>query len=115
MSRVAGFQAEALARSYLTEQGLTWVASNYTCRLGEIDLIMREGAFLVFIEVRARTSLAFGGGAASVTYSKQQKILKTAAYYLMVNKLQDKCPTRFDVLSLDGMPPQVTWIKDAFN
>lgn len=115
MSQKIGFAAEEQARDYLTAQGLKWISSNYCCRVGEIDLIMRDSDFLVFIEVRARSTRAFGGAVASVTHSKQQKIIKTALCYLQAHKLQDKQPSRFDVVSLDGMPPRITWIKNAFE
>ena len=115
MSQTAGYQAEACAKAYLLEQGLTWITSNYRARCGEIDLIMREADGLVFVEVRARSSMRFGGAAASVTYHKQQKLIRTASLYLLKNKLQDACIARFDVVSFDGVPPQMTWIKDAFS
>lgn len=115
MSQKNGFLAEQLARDYLTTQGLTWRVSNYRCRMGEIDLIMQDGDYLVFVEVRARTSNAYGGAIASITYGKKQKILKTATLYLMTNKLIDKQLIRFDVLSIDGLLPKVTWIKNAFG
>ena len=115
MSQKIGFLAEQQARDYLTSQGLAWLESNYRCRMGEIDLIMRDGDYLVFVEVRARRSNSFGGAAASITYSKQQKLLKTASLYLVEKKWQDKLAARFDVLSLDGTPSSITWIKNAFG
>ena len=115
MSQTAGFKAEDCARVYLLEQGLTWITSNYRARCGEIDLIMQELDVLVFVEVRARSSMAFGGGAASVTYHKQQKLIRTASLYLQKFKLHDECVARFDVVSLDGVPPAITWIRDAFQ
>ena len=115
MSQVQGYAAEQHARDYLLLQGLSWVASNYRCRLGEIDLIMRHGSYLVFVEVRARASLRFGGAVASVTRSKQQKLVRTASLYLQKHKLYDKQPVRFDVLSIEGVPPRVSWIQDAFG
>ena len=115
MSLKKGILAEKWACDYLMSQGLHWVSSNYRCRMGEIDLIMRDGLCLVFVEVRARISTAFGGGLASVTHAKRQKLLKTALMYVMVHQMQDKQACRFDVLSLDGTPPQVTWIKNAFG
>ncbi len=115
MSLPAGFAAEDLARNYLGSQGLTWVESNYRCRMGEIDLIMRDKEYLVFVEVRARTSIAYGGGVQSITPGKRQKLLRTATLYLQTKKLYDKQPCRFDVLSLDGASPQITWIKNAFG
>ena len=115
MSLKMGSLAELHAREYLVSQGLQWLASNYRCRMGEIDLIMRDGDYLVFVEVRARTSNAFGGAMASVTNSKRQKLIKTASLYLLVNQLYDTQPIRFDVLSLEGVPPNIGWIKNAFG
>lgn len=115
MSQQSGYLAEIKARDYLTTQGLTWITSNFRCRMGEIDLIMQEQANLVFIEVRNRTSAHFGGAMASVTYSKKQKIIKSALYYLMTHQLMDKQPVRFDVVGIEGEPPVVTWVKNAFG
>lgn len=115
MSQKQGCLAEQRARDYLIDQGLTWLASNYHCRVGEIDLIMRDGEALVFVEVRSRVSNAFGGALASVTRSKQQKLIKTACLYVLTNNLQDKHPLRFDVIGVDGTPSQLTWVKNAFG
>ena len=115
MSRELGFAAEQKACEFLLAKGLRLVTSNYRCRLGEIDLIMRDGPCLVFVEVRARKTVAYGGAVASITYSKQQKLIKTALLYLQVNKLMDKQPLRFDVLSLEGVPARVSWIQNAFE
>ncbi len=115
MSRKIGSVAEQQACDYLMAQGLKWVESNYQCRVGEIDLIMRDKNCLVFIEVRARVSNAFGGALASVTYNKKQKLIKTATLFLLTEKFHDKQPIRFDVLSIQGKPPIITWIKNAFG
>lgn len=115
MSIKKGVLAEQWACDYLVSQGLRWVSSNYRCRMGEIDLIMRDGEYLVFVEVRARVSQAFGGALASVTLAKQKKLLKTAQIYTMNHPMRDQQALRFDVLSLDGNPPVVTWIKNAFG
>lgn len=115
MSQQIGFAAEELACNYLKEQGLSWLESNYNCRLGEIDLIMRDKEYIVFVEVRARTSNAYGGAVQSVTHSKRQKLLRTATLYLQAKKLYDKHPCRFDVLTLDGTASRITWIKNAFG
>jgi putative endonuclease len=115
MSQQLGFVAEERARLYLIDHGLVWMASNYRCKCGEIDLIMRDKTHLVFIEVRSRTSDRFGGAAASITRKKREKIIKSALIYLMVHKLQDKMPVRFDVLIFEGCSPQVEWIKNAFE
>jgi putative endonuclease len=107
--------AEEKALAYLKKQGLELILQNYRCRLGEIDLIMRDKELLVFIEVRSRISTKFGGGIASVTYTKKQKILKTAAYYLLKQRKYDQFALRFDVLSIDGKSASISWVKDAFG
>ena len=115
MSLIIGSLAEEQAREYLLSQGLKLRDCNYRSRMGEIDLIMHDGDYLVFVEVRARSSNAFGGAVASVTYSKRQKLIKTALLYLSVNKLHDTQPIRFDVLGMEGVPPRITWVKNAFG
>jgi len=115
MSLKMGALAERHAREYLVAEGLQWLSSNYRCRMGEIDLIMRDGEYLVFVEVRSRASNAFGGAVASITHSKKQKLIKAASLYLMVNNLYDKQAIRFDVLSMEGVPPSIGWIKNAFG
>ena len=115
MSIKIGSLAEEEAKKYLLSQGLRFVASNYRSRLGEIDLIMLEKNTLVFIEVRARKSNAFGGASASVTKSKKQKIMKTASHYLLINHFKESKPIRFDVMALEGQPPQIRWIQNAFG
>jgi putative endonuclease len=115
MSLKAGHAAELQARDYLIAQGLQWLESNYRCRFGEIDLIMRDKDYLVFVEVRARVSRLYGGAVASVSYSKQQKLIKTASSYLLSRKLHDKHPMRFDVLGFEGSSANLNWIKNAFG
>lgn len=115
MSLAIGFAAEEAARKYLVQQGLKWVESNYHCRLGEIDLIMRDKEYLVFVEVRARASATHGSALESVTYRKQQKIIKTASLYLLTHRLHNNVSVRFDVVSIEGNPPQLTWISNAFS
>lgn len=116
MSRDKGLIKEQEAKDYLIANGLQWIASNYFCRFGEIDLIMQEKDCLVFTEVRARSSAAFGGAAASVTLNKQKKLLKVAYHFLMTHPKYYKHPARFDVISFDGRNPmQINWIKNAFD
>ena len=104
---------EQLALSYLQQQGLKLVQQNYQCKAGEIDLIMRDGHCLVFIEVKYRASAAFGGAAAAVTSSKQQKLLRSCRWYLQQQRLTDQ-PCRLDVIAIEGQQPyQYQWIKNA--
>src|SRR4051794_37092043 len=111
MSLKLGKIAEQKALSYLTNQGLKLVTQNFNCSMGEIDLIMRDGEYLVFIEVRARSYSGYGDGVASVTYTKRQKIIKTTAFYLMKYRLNERFPIRFDIVSIDGKSEQITWLK----
>ena len=116
ISRVAqGARAEDLALDYLQAQGLTLVARNFRCRTGELDLIMRDGEQLVFVEVRSRRYSSYGVPAESVTRTKQQKLLRAAAFYLQRQRLD--LPCRFDVVAIlqPGGESQIDWIRDAFQ
>jgi len=106
-----GAQAEQQAAQYLRRQGLKPVAQNYRGRFGEIDLIMQDGATLVFIEVRLRRNADFGGAAASIDARKQQRIIRTAQQYLA--NLAQLPPCRFDAVLLDDNGVQ--WLKNAFE
>jgi putative endonuclease len=115
-SRVAqGAAAEDLALRYLEAQGLTLVMRNFRCRTGELDLIMRDGGSLVFVEVRSRRYIRYGTPAESVTRAKQQKLLRAATFYLQRQRLD--LPCRFDVVAIlrPGGEPHIEWIRDAFQ
>ncbi|MBI4807920.1 MAG: YraN family protein [Nitrosomonadales bacterium] len=107
-----GAQAEQLAAQFLQRQGLTLVESNYRCRFGEIDLILRDGDALVFAEVRQRSRSDFGGAAASIDRHKQQRLILTAQHYLASLPRIPSC--RFDALLLDSTA-KVEWVKNAFE
>ena len=110
----AGFAAEKLAATFLTNQGLKLVAQNYHCRFGEIDLIMTDARTLVFIEVRLRSNKQFGSAAASITPQKQQKLILTAQHYLQQHPEKNAC--RFDVLLMDKLEVSaITWLKNALE
>ena len=113
-SKQTGDAWESTARDWLQSKGLHFIAANVHERGGEIDLIMREGNTTVFVEVRYRRSAQFGGAAASVTRSKQHKLLQTARLWLAShNGSFDTVDCRFDVLAFTGN--DVEWFKDAFN
>ena len=113
-SKQTGDVWEAAARRWLESKGQHFVAANVRERGGEIDLIMRDGKTTVFVEVRYRRSAQFGGAAASVTWSKQHKLLQTARLWLARhNGSFDTVDCRFDVLAFTGN--DVEWFKDAFN
>lgn len=109
-----GAQAEKLAVLYLQRQGLTLISQNYRGRFGEIDLIMKDGTTLVFIEVRLRRHHNFGGAAASIDAHKQQRIICTAQQYLAA--LTPTPPCRFDAVLMDEVQDgNVQWLKNAFD
>ncbi|MDD5299609.1 MAG: YraN family protein [Gallionella sp.] len=109
-----GAQAEQWAAQYLLQQGLKPVTENYRGRFGEVDLIMRDGAALVFVEVRLRRNTDFGGAAASIDARKQQRLIRTAQQYLA--GLAHIPPCRFDaVLMDDAQGANVQWLKNAFE
>lgn len=113
MTAGSGARAEQLAAAFLQQQGLRLLEKNYRCRFGEIDLILQDGQTLVFVEVRLRSNPAFGGAAASITPSKQAKLLRTARHYLSGKPLPS---CRFDVILLAGLDgQQVEWLKNAFG
>lgn len=114
MSRIIGKQAELVAEKFLIRKGLTLIERNYLCRMGEIDLIMFDQMDLVFIEVRHRKSDTFGGAIASITESKQKKIIRTAQHYLLSSQIEYDCDYRFDVVTFEGSLKRIDWIKNAF-
>lgn len=116
-TREKGQHFESIAERYLQSHGLNSKAKNYHCRLGEIDLVMEHKDTLVFVEVKYRGSSAFGGSISAVSKAKQQKIRKTAAFYLQQFGLNEyNTPCRFDVIALQGEPNNlnVTWLENAF-
>ena len=101
---------ELKARRWLEGKGLRFVAANVRGRGGEIDLIMKDGQTIVFVEVRYRQSSRFGGAAASVTLAKQQKLLQTAHLWLARhNGSFDTVDCRFDVVAFTGNA--IDWLK----
>lgn len=111
---MTGKEAEHLAAQFLQRQHLILLEKNYCCRFGEIDLIMREGTTLVFVEVRMRSNNSFGGAAASITTAKQSKLIRAARHYL--SRLNATPPCRFDAVLLTGHRDQkIEWIRDAFG
>jgi putative endonuclease len=108
-----GRDAEDMAAAFLRSRGLTILERNYRCRLGEIDLIAREGETTVFVEVRRRASSTFGGAAASITAPKRVKLIKAARHYMSRLRTFPQC--RFDALLIEGEPPRIDWIRNAFG
>lgn len=108
----AGHQAEKIAATFLQKNGLKLVTQNYRCTYGEIDLVMLDVKTLVFVEVRLRNNQKFGGAGMSINQSKQQKLARTAEFYLQTHG-DSAC--RFDAVLLHALDiSAVEWIKNAF-
>lgn len=111
--RETGTRKEELAAEFLARRGVKVLDRNYRCRQGEIDLIGRDGRYLVFFEVKYRKTARNGMPAEAVGYVKQQRIRYTAQMYLYSYRYREDTPCRFDVVSILG--DQITWIRDAFD
>jgi putative endonuclease len=115
-AKQTGQAIEERVCQYLCAQGLRVVEKNYTCPLGEIDLIMTDKDVLVFVEVRYRRDCCFGEPVETVTAGKQKKIIKTAYYYLSKWRGFER-PCRFDIVAVHGDQQQlhIEWFKHAFG
>jgi putative endonuclease len=115
-----GEDAEAACCNYLMSRGLKLVGKNFSCRQGEIDIIMYDQGMLVFVEVRFRKNNNYGGGLESITATKQQRLRKAAELYLQQNNQYKNA--RFDVVSMSANTEtrlskqhyNFDWIKNAF-
>lgn len=110
--RQTGSGYEKIAAAYFIKQGFEILEYNYRERRSEIDLIARDGEYLVFIEVKYRSSTVRGNPEEAVDWRKQQRIRKGAMHYLYTHGYSEDVPCRFDVLAILG--GQITWIPDAF-
>ena len=102
---------EEAAQAHLQEHGLTLVEANFRCKLGEIDLIMRDGTSLVFVEVRQRAAGSQVGAAASISPAKIRRLLRAAQVYLQ--RYPRLPPCRFDVVAIDGR--RIDWLRNAIQ
>lgn len=108
---------EALAASHLERAGYAIVARNARTRWGELDLVARDGAAWVFVEVKTRRGDRYGLGVEAVTYAKQQKIIRMAQIFLSRQALWD-VPIRFDVVEVsleDPSAPRIRHLVSAFG
>lgn len=109
MKQVAGAAGEEAAAAFLTARGLRVVARNFRVKGGEIDLVCRDGAETVFVEVRLRRSAAYGGAAASITAAKRAKLILAARHWLVRH---GERPCRFDCVLIQA--GEIEWLKSAF-
>lgn len=111
--REVGNEMEMLALHYLEKCGYTILEHNFYMRGGEIDIAALEGGDLAIVEVKYRRNAMFGTAAESVTKAKQQKLIKTAQFFMLKNKQYENYNVRFDVLAIDGN--RLELIKNAFG
>ena len=111
--RMEGSRYEQLAARYLEQKGMDVLELNYRCRTGEIDIIARDGGYLVFVEVKYRRNDKMGDPKEAVDRKKQKKISMTASYYLMRECGRMDIPCRFDVAAVLG--EQIEVVKNAFE
>lgn len=112
--RETGRAGEDLATAYLREQGYRIVERNWRCRMGEIDIVAKDGPVLVIVEVRSKRSAVFGSGLESVSGRKLAKLTGLAEMYLVLEKVRN-VPVRLDVVSIvfDGeKPPKLEHVKN---
>ena len=111
-TRAVGIVGENIAAEYLKSNGYKILERNFSCKLGEVDIIALYSGYYVFIEVKNRSGLEFGRPCEAVTPYKQQKIISVAKYWLLRNH-KTNVPVRFDVVEiLDGTASLIT---DAFR
>ena len=112
-----GQAAEREARRYLTARGLEFVAANYRCRYGELDLVMRDGACLVFVEVRARRSASAGAPEASLNARKRRCLTRAARCFIGDHPKFGGMMLRFDVVGIltHGPHAGIRWIPNALQ
>ena len=109
LNHAQGQAGEDCALAFLQKQGCEPVARNWHCRAGEIDLVVRQGELLLFVEVRYRKNKRFGGAAYSITPAKLAKLQRSAEYYLQTQHINPPC--RLDAVLLQGaQAPQ--WIQN---
>ena len=108
--------AEKIACETLQQKGLQLIDHNFSSALGEIDLIMQDGSTLVFIEVRQRSSAAYGLAEETIGHRKQEKIRRVADQFLQRKSKGYDQQCRFDVFAVNGDQTKKTirWIKSAF-
>ena len=111
-----GRLAEKTGAEFLKRKGYKILELNYKTKLGEIDIIAKEKETICFVEVKGRHSLDFGNPGEAVNLRKQQRIAKTAAFYLKINNLLEQA-CRFDVISVldNGNKEEISLIKNAFD
>lgn len=113
-NKISGHKGEDLAEKYLIKNGYRILARNFSTDLGELDLIVTDNNYLVFVEVKARMSDKYGAPSEAVDYNKQRKISMVASQYIKRSMLYG-APTRFDVIEVRLDTGEVNHIVNAFD
>lgn len=114
LNKFKGSSGERIAEEYLKKEGYDILARNFRTRLGEIDIVASKGEYLVFVEVKARKSEAYGFPSESVTYAKQRKISMVASQYIKLN-MYFGATVRFDVVEVYLTEGRINHIENAFD
>lgn len=113
-----GRRWEAAAAEYLERQRLTVLTRGYRCRLGELDLVCRDGGMLIIVEVRARATSAYGSAVSTIGPRKRARIVQATRHFLMRHPEWSTACIRFDVVTFDAIEtatPAICWIRNAFD
>jgi len=111
-TKQVGKQGEAAAYRYLTDKGMKLCETNFQTRWGEIDIIGYHKGYLVFVEVKYRSSQKAGVPESAVTIQKQKKICRVADYYRYIHHIGEQIPVRYDVIAVDNR--EIRWYQNAF-
>ena len=115
LKKMLGQEGEDRAAAYLVKRGYKILERNYRTRAGEIDLIALDRGEVVFVEVKTRTSNAYGAPELAVTPQKRQRMVKAALGYIKYKKLH-QVPCRFDVVAISSATEQeIELIQNAFE
>lgn len=112
--RRVGTDYEDRAEVYLKEKGFQILERNFHSRNGEIDIIARDGRYLVFVEVKYRKNTASGSPLEAVTANKQKRICRTSSYYCLRYGYGTDTPCRFDVVAICG-EEEILHVENAFD
>ncbi|SES72398.1 MULTISPECIES: YraN family protein [Pseudobutyrivibrio] len=111
--RTQGNDFEKLAADYLKRQGMSILKMNFYCKMGEVDIIAKDGSYLVFVEVKYRKSAARGTGFEAVNFNKMRKISRVADFYMYSRHMDGGTSVRFDVIAIEE--GHLKHIKNAFE
>lgn len=111
--RTVGKQFEQIANEYLKKQGYIILEQNFQCKTGEIDIIAKQNDYLVFVEVKYRTNTSLGLPEEAIDFRKMRKITRTSKYYMLINRISEYTPCRFDVVSI--INNEIKLIQNAFD